>query len=147
MANLYIGVRVEISGMIVGDASLLPGICSNANIADIHTDGRVIVERPSGMLIGRGKTDIKSKGDNLVNFSLMAPACSKNDAIRVVKIVNVLGNDKLIREKVSVFVSGESVLCNIPEMKFLVEAFKEIDSVFKGFISKGWYFAPEAKFK
>jgi len=146
-SNLYIGVRVESSNVTIGDTALLESTCSRASVSGIHIEGRVVMEKPSGMIVARGKIDGKSAGDNLVNFALMAPAGSKANALRFVKIINVLGNDKLIKERVSTFMNEESVLNEIPELSFLMNAFAEIDDKFPGFVSSSWYYAPEAKLR
>jgi len=144
MAKSYLGVRVEINNKFVLDTKTLKKSCSKAKIDDVIEDARITVEKKNDMLIARGKED-KLKG-GMINFSLMAHV-SKQEAERVVKIVNVLGNDRLIKEKVSTLCSGESVLNDIPELQNIKQAFYEIDDQLPGFINNAWYYAPEAKIK
>lgn len=145
---LYLGVRVEIAGRIV--VKDLPDKYNNAHddtkILDFHKDGKITVEKKDSMLIARGAKNDKPNSNNLVNFSLMSEINKEAEIRRIVQIVNVLGNDRLIREKISVFVGGKSLLNAIPELDQLKDAFVALDSIMPGFVKSGWYYAPEATF-
>jgi uncharacterized protein YydD (DUF2326 family) len=84
----------------------------------------------------------------MTNFSVMAKAGNKkSDIERVVQIINVLGNDRLIRERVLTFVDGNSMLNHIPELEHLKVAFEDLEKLMPGFIKTAWYYAPEARLK
>jgi len=150
MSLLYIGVRVEISNR----SSKIKGIkesyfknYNTENIFDYHENGKITVERTQEMLIVRGKTEDKFT-TGLINFSVMNPLSDDPKEIsRLVKIVNVLGNDRLIKERVKTFVEGKSMINNLAEFKGLVKVFMNINEISPGFIESAWYYAPEAKLK
>lgn len=149
---LYLGVRVEVSSKLANTRKLKTynQKYKSSQIFDITTNGKIAVEKIGDMLVARGRKDDDSSGNNsMVNFSLMLKqnSNSKSNIERIVKIVNVLGNDRLIRERVHTFFNGDSLLNNIPELELLVEAFKNVDMLVPGIINAGWYYAPEAMFK
>lgn len=147
---LYIGVRVEVANRLI-DINKLKTYnrrFKTTRVFDITDNGRITVEKSNQMIIARGKRN--EKGSNgLVNFSLMtkSDATAKEEVERIVKIVNCLGNERLIRERVHTFVHGRSLLNNIPELKELKEAFNNLEELMPGFIEAGWYYAPEALFE
>lgn len=146
--SLYLGVRVEIANRFVKVNNLITQYNKahkTTKLFDLHREGKITVEKNDSMLVARGA--VNDKGSGLVNFSVMAEAKKIEDLKRIVQIINVLGNDRLIREKVSVFVNGRSLLNAIPELVELKDAFLAIDSLIPGFINAGWYYAPEAEFK
>ena len=81
-----------------------------------------------------------------MNFSVMIKI-KKDEMIRLAQIINVLGNDKLIRERVSVFVNDNSMLNAIVELSELKNAFFDIDKMLPSFIKNAWYYAPEIVLK
>jgi len=145
---LYLGVRVEIANRFaVKDlADTFNADHDDTQIFDLHKDGKITVEKKDSMLIARGAKNDKPNNSGLVNFSLMAEVNKDEELRRVVQIVNVLGNDRLIRERVNVFVNGKSLLNAIPELDQLKNAFVSLESMMPGFIKAGWYYAPEAIF-
>jgi len=146
---LYLGVRVEIANRFaVKDLQKKYNSAHDeTQIFDLHKDGKITVEKKDSMLIARGaKSDKPSSTGGLVNFSVMAEVNKDEEVRRIVQIVNVLGNDRLIRERVALFVNGKSLLNAIPELNQLKDAFISIESMMPGFIKSGWYYAPEAIF-
>ena len=146
----YIGFRVEIAGRFITKQNLVKKYNSShkkTQIFDLHKNGKITVEKDGNMLIAHGeKSDKDSTG--MVNFSVMAKnGDQRNEIERIIQIINVLGNDRLIRERVNTFVSGHSVLNAIPELAELKNAFIELDSIIPGFIRAAWYYAPEARLK
>ena len=147
---LYVGVRVEVANRVANIEKLKAynRRFKTTRVFDITDNGRITVEKSNQMIIARGKRN--EKGSNgLVNFSLMTKSntATVKDIERIVKIVNVLGNERLIRERVHTFVHGRSLLNNIPELKELNSAFSNLEEIMPGFIEAGWYYAPEALFE
>jgi hypothetical protein len=149
----YIGVRIEVTSRIANqNFKTATQIQKRYNkihkatcILDPHDNGRITVEKTNAMIIARGKQD--DRGDNgLVNFSVMGETSGGAEAAeRVVKIINVLGNDRLVRERVKTFVDGKSMLNSLPELEHLIDAFNDLEVLMPGFIRGAWYYAPEAK--
>jgi len=145
---LYLGVRVEVATRFTSKDLMKKynSAHNDTQIFDLHDNGKITVEKKDAMLIARGAKNDKPNGNGLVNFSLMAEVNKDEELRRIVQIVNVLGNDRLIREKVSLFVDGKSLLNAIPEINQLKAAFISLETVMPGFIKSGWYYAPEAIF-
>ena len=151
MANpFYIGFRVEVANRFLTVKNLVKKYNSKHNktqVFDLHKDGKITVEKDGHLLIARGAKNDKNPS-GLVNFSVMTETgTQKKDIERIVEIVNVLGNDRLIRERVNTFMQNKSLLNAIPELKELQDAFIELETLMPGFIKAAWYYAPEAKFK
>lgn len=150
MSSLFIGVRVEITNKtsrIKGIDDTYKKIYKTEEIFDYHDNGRITVERNNEMLIVKGKTEDKFT-TGLINFSVMSELKrDEKELYRVVKIVNVLGNDRLIKERVKTFVDGKSMLNNLQEFSGLQSIFININDLAPGFIDLAWYYAPEAKVK
>ena len=149
MSPIYIGVRIEISNRTQKIKSL-PSLYNNTNghaqIYDVCENGRVYVEKSKDMIMARGKKEDRVN-TGLTNFAIMIPSAENVVEVeRIVKIINVLGNDRLIREKVKTFVTGQSALNKIPELQDLILALNNINKIIKGFTEVAWYYAPEVKF-
>lgn len=146
--SVYLGMRIEVAARLYIVANL-PTKYNNKNsstrIFDVHNNGKISVEKSSGMLIARGVRQSKDRPKtNFVNFSIGVNLGDNiKDAKRIVKIVNVLGNDRLIKEKIDTFTSRQSALNSIPELDPLIAAFKQLDEYMPGFLKSAWYYAPE----
>jgi len=145
--SLYLGVRVEVAARFYTMRSLAAQYNrrhDKTRVMDVCKNGKITIEKKSGMLIAHGETNEKVD-TGLVNFAVVADIGSQQkDLDRVVQIVNVLGNDRLIRERVKTFIDGHSILSKIPELVGLQEAFRDINKIMKGFEQSAWYYAPEA---
>jgi hypothetical protein len=150
MTNAYIGLRVELVSRVV-KTDLVKMVeqynsIDESRIFDLHTDGRITVERDGTMIIARGEKNVnKNNQGAMINFSVMVPLEQK-EVGRIVQIVNVLGNGRLIRERINTFVEGKSALNHLPELGGLMIAIKDINTYIPGLVKGGWYYAPEAKF-
>lgn len=147
--TLYLGVRVEIANRFFNAKEIKQYNRRNKNtkVLDIHDSGKITVEKTDSMLIARGEKNDKHD-TGMVNFSVMGKMSSdEKEVMRVVQIINVLGNDRLIRERVNTFVEGRSVLSAIPELHALNQAFSNLEKMMPGFTKAGWYYAPEAILK
>jgi len=150
MSNSYIGVRVEVVSRIVKT-----DLCrvveqyndnNESQLFDLYTNGKITVERKDSMLIARGEEDKRKKNNGgTVNFAVMVPIEHK-EVNRIVQIINVLGNGRLIRERVNTFVNGNSTLNKLPELDGLITALNTVETYIPGFVRGGWYYAPEANF-
>lgn len=149
MTNAYIGLRVEVVSRVVKiDLAKMVEQYNSSNesrIFDFYTNGKITVERDGNMLIARGEKNITNQKGGMINFSVMVPLEQK-EVNRIVQIVNVLGNGRLIKERINTFIEGNSTLNHLPELDGLIVAIKEINSYIPGLVRGGWYYAPEAKF-
>lgn len=144
----YLGVRVELASRFY-TVKNLPARYNRkfkeTQVFDIYKNGRITVERDKGMLIARGEEQRKDRPETgVVNFSVgINLGRNVKNVKRIVQIVNVLGNDRLIKERVKTFVDRESFLNSIPEFEQLQQAFGNLEEMMPGFIKAGWYYAPE----
>lgn len=144
--KLLLGFRVEIAKRFVPSTDIVKAYNiqhTQTNILGIHYNGKITVEKVNSVVVAKGEKNKKGK-TGLVNFAVMSPLESQQEVIRIVQIINVLGNDKLIKERVSTFVSGKSLLNSIPELSPIKSAFKDMEEIIPGFVKAGWYYAPEA---
>ena len=153
MSNLYIGFRVEIASRLLPAKSDEVVNTYNAQgsylIKDLQKNGRITVNKSAGMISASGGEDKNQPGryGAMVNFAVMTPMGSTQELERIVQIINVLGNGRLIRERVKTFTDGDSTLNNLPELQELRDALTMMDQYIPGFINGGWYYAPEAIFE
>lgn len=147
MSIIYIGVRAELPGRIIKhnikDVLKRYNAEGDSQILDLKIDGKITVEKQNAILIARGISGAK-KG--MINFALVIPSESEMAAERIAQIINVLGNNRLIRERVKTFIDGQSNLNNLPELQKLNNAFTRLEKYISGFIIAGWYYAPEIIF-
>ena len=148
MGDLYLGFRVEIPSAMVVDKGWLK--LYNAKhklirVFDLVENGRIVVDRGDGMVVAHGKK-LDRQQTSLSSFSILTKINeAASDVERLVKIINVLGNDKIIKERVETFVANKSVLNKIPELEGFVKAFSDIDLFLPNFTKIAWYYAPETK--
>jgi len=143
----YIGFRVEVASRIAGGKAekLIKRFNKKgrSRVFDLFINGKITVERIDEMLIARGAENNNKKNTPNVNFAIMIPI-DECDTDRIVQIVNVLGNGRLIRERTKTFVDGQSAINKIPEFHGIIDAFKDLDKLMPGLINASWYYAPEA---
>lgn len=145
--GLYVGFRIEVTNRYIVRNFIrrFNGTQKALQVADLHRDGKISIEKTENMLIARGIKAEKSDS-GLANFAAMVKVSDYDELERIVKIINVLGNDRLIRERVYSFIGGKSVLNAIPQLAPMKDAFIKIERLAPGFIKAGWYYAPEAIF-
>src|SRR5574337_160250 len=139
--NSYIGIRIEISNRVSKTKELLTEFNGKTKykIFDFNTNGKITMNKQqSDIITVCGKQESKNTG--MINFALLQPLdVEENEIKRVVKIINVLGNGKLLKERVKTFVIEKSVLNKLPEFYNLNEALHCIDKIVPGFIENAWY--------
>jgi len=143
---VFLGFRVEIIGKIIPISNLektYNNIYKETFIFDVHKNSKILVSKVNSIILARG--DTRNKNSGLTNFGVMIQV-EKSEAERVAQIINVLGNNRLVKERVSLFVANKSTLNTIKELSLLKDAFRNIDKIIPGFIKFGWYFAPDIKY-
>lgn len=148
---VYIGFRVETISRIISGS--IDKISEDYNarydfkIINPISHAKIIAKKAEPVVLARGEKEKKDRPDAATNFSLVVPIKKESEAERVAKIINVLGNGKLVRERINLFCDRKSTLNNIPELCLLVDAFKALDTYIPGIIRGGWYYAPEIVYK
>jgi len=151
MSDFYIGFRVEIASRLLPSCSADMIEQYNAagatQIVGLQKNGRITVSKEGGLITASGAEDkrkIPSKTGALVNFGVVIPMDKREDLVRIIQIINVLGNGRLIRERAETFATGQSMLNQLPELTALRQAMHDLESRMPGFLNSGWYYAPEA---
>jgi hypothetical protein len=117
----------------------------DAQIGDLNREGKIVIEKREALLIAHGQKSSNKSG--VANFSLLCEVVDGNEELtRLIQIMNVLGNDRLIKERISYFVSGKSMLNALPQLAPIKNAILKLDVMMPGFVKYGWYYAPEAIF-
>ena len=115
--NCRIGVRIELPTKYLDgvDVFKLYRKTYNARVLYGRVDDKCVVGcRYCDLLLARAGDEFKG----VTSFSILLTCQYTREAVdRLVRIMNVLGDGKLIRERVSVFVSGKSVLNLMPDLK------------------------------
>jgi len=144
----YLGFRIEISKNLLA-RNLMKRVNNKqwgAQIFELFRDGKISIEKKNGMLIAHGlKADNKT---NMANFSLLSEIKDGEEELnRLIQIMNVLGNDRLIKEKLSSLISGKSLLGALPQLEPVKNTIVKIDeTMMPGLIRSGYFYAPEALF-
>ena len=143
----YIGFRVEFADYLLQckTHSLMKKYnCDDYCIGDIYKNGKIKSENKNGLILARGLDDPNNKKlKKTSNLSLLIPIGQK-EIVRVIKIINVLGNGKLLKERLDVFAENKSVLNHLPEINTMVAAINNLEKHLPGIIRHAWYYAPDA---
>jgi uncharacterized FAD-dependent dehydrogenase len=145
---IKIGVRVEVPTFrmrkIIADAGDIKVGCGEANTDDARLNAFVGEWEDSNLLSAFGHC-MPGKKSERTNF--MVGSESDDEAIRDVKIANVLANDKIRPERVSEYMEGRSVLEHISAFRMLKEAFQSLEKLFPAFSSYAIMYAPEIRLR
>ena len=147
--TVRLGVRVETSTKLLsvlvakqGDILTEQG---PVRFDDARFGGFVGEWEDFGMVSAFGHT-LPDKHSQRTNF--MASFAAENgfiEAMRVARIVNVLSNDKVRRERIYDFMQGKSVLKHIPQFECLIAPFIEFDRLVPKFIATAVIHVPETR--
>lgn len=110
--------------------------------ADFEKGMRVVPKQVKDMII---VDTAPNKYDDITLFSILAPIKKKYELKRLVKIINVLGNDRVIKERISTFTRKQSMLNNLPELECLLDAMLRLDNFIPGIVNLGYYYSPVAE--
>jgi hypothetical protein len=147
---ISIGFRVEIiKNMTKRDFKKIMKSYNNgpqiAKILDFKMNSYVAPDKVKDMIIVKSCENKRCEG-GVVNFSIMLPVKRKSNVERLVRIINILGNNRLIKEKISLFVKKRSMLNDLPELNDLINGLARIEEFFPNILKVGYYYAPEARF-
>ena len=152
MSEMYIGFRVEIASRNaphnLEKVIITYNATNSCSIRDLKTNGKIAINNLPGMIMACGDIEKRklTKSYAMVNFALVTPISNREELERTIQIINVLGDGRLIRERVKTFVDGKSILNKIPQLKILESALLKMEQYMPGLIAGGWYYAPEAIF-
>jgi hypothetical protein len=142
-----VGLRIELPSRLVKEdldveyrkkfgTSDVYGVCCHS---------KIITESVKEVFLARG---CKDESLNTSSFAVLVDLnADLNNALRVVKIINILGDDKIMRERVKDFVDRKSQLCLIPELQGLFQVLQNLTKLIPRFLELAWFSAPDAKLR
>ena len=146
--NFCVGIRIEMPTKMIKKKDIVKEYKSKFSesvIFDVEHGLKIGQVYTKGIFLARPGTE-KSFGNS--TFSLLISVGEDLDtALRLVKIINILGDDRVIREKVKTFFIGKSQLSLLPELQPMIEILRNIEKIVPGFIEVAWLLAPEAKLR
>jgi uncharacterized FAD-dependent dehydrogenase len=143
-----IGIRVEISAQYLKDFN--KSHCTltrdNLELGPFSWFGSVIPEDHADLVISNFRSNEDRWKTDKVSFSLLSSQYFKDkgcyQADRLGKLAFLLFNDRVSKEKIKLFIKGESQLCYLPEYNWLKQTLEELDKVIPGLLTRGYFYAP-----
>lgn len=115
----------------------------NFQIKDICFNGKVVLKKVDSIIVANKHYDEENK-TTLSNFLLIVKQkYTKEEALRLVKIINIMGNDRIVKEYSKEFIYGDSILKYFPDIQKYKDAFLSCEQIVPGLIARSWYYAPE----
>jgi uncharacterized FAD-dependent dehydrogenase len=144
--SVKLGVRVEVPTFKINQVVEDCGDIKADNCEDSRINSFVSEWEDSNIVsaFGHGLIDKKSRR---TNFMVGFDVDGVNEAIRNVKIINVLANDKVKKERIEDFMVGKSILTHLESFGELHKTFKEIEKIFPSFINYAIMYVPEIRLK
>jgi len=139
--TIKVGVRVEIPTRILNCLT----DDHNVNYSDIRPNA-FVGEWEDSRFVSAFSHGLPEERSEKTNFTIGKNYEETNSIIRTIKIVNVLANDKIKREKVYNYLSGNSILKHIGLFSNLKETFLKIDEEISNFIDFAFMYIPELKY-
>lgn len=144
--NCYLGIKIEIPNKYVKGVNIIreyKKVFKSSCIKKFCV-GKIISEDCKELLLTKS---IKERTP-LSNFSVLFNfGHNKKEIKRLIGIINVLGDGKILKEKVKTFIKGDSVLNLLPEFKDLNIVFNNLEQLIPNFIEVAWINAPDAIIK
>lgn len=142
------GVRLEISAQHLKDfnGSHCTLTKENLELGPFCWKGTVIPEDHSDLVISAFRSNEDRWKSEKVSFSLLMKSFFKDDgsvqADRIGKLSFLLFNDRVSREKVKTFMSGNSLLNLVPEFNWLRDTMLELNELVPKICEKGYFHVP-----
>ncbi len=149
-ANIEVGVRVEmptsVFNKIIDLNENFNMDCDTAYCDDTY-HGSFVYELEENDVMTAFAHTIPDKKTDKTSFMVGFEANSNSEEVmRIVKIVNILSNDRLKKEKIKDYMNNSTVLQHLELFSGLKEAFAKIHEVIPSFIDVASMYVPEIKF-
>jgi hypothetical protein len=147
--NVRIGIRVEVPARLLRTFLQVAGDLQLAAKDVLFNDMRqnsLIGERDDDGLLSAFAYTLP--GRNSERTSFMASFDAKTDladAIRLTRIINVLSNDKIRRERATDFIQGHSVLEHLEQFKPIKKALIDLNKMIPSFLGCAFIHIPEIR--
>jgi uncharacterized FAD-dependent dehydrogenase len=142
------GIRIECSSSVMKDFH--KSNCSMSNdildIGPLSWAGTVIPEDHIDMAISAFRSNEARWKSDKVSFNMMSNIFFKNNGFeqtnRIGQLTFILGNDRVIKEKLSSIINNKSQISIIPEYDWLSDAITNINNIMPDIIQKGYFHVP-----
>jgi hypothetical protein len=108
--------------------------------------GTIIPEDHLDMAISAFRSNEDRWKSDKVSFSLIGDIPTNNEGVqqtdRMGKLTYIISNDRVLKEKVSLFLSGKSKISIMKEYNFLIDKIKELSLIMPDIITKGYFHVP-----
>jgi hypothetical protein len=140
----FVGVRIELPTKLLNNkdlGKLYKKDHKQKLTFDVTCEQKIVPRRIDDLILARPGNE---KQANWSSFPLFASFDNLDAALRIIRILNVLGDDKLIRESVKSFMEDHSTLSNLTELTSLKTIFGNLNTIIPHFTELAWFSAPDA---
>ena len=143
------GVKIEVSSGVLANfnRSHMTMIREDLTVGPLCWNGSIIQEDHSDLVISAFRSNEDRWKSDKVSFSLLKSVYYHDQGSvqtdRIGKLVCLLVNDRVSREKVRVFMKGNSQLNLIPEFKWFKEEIEMLEELCPNIIKKGYFHVPD----
>ena len=88
---------------------------------------------------------VPEKISRKTNFMVGFEMSDTEETIRKTRIINVLSNDRIKKERIADYMIGKTILKHFKEFEVLKDAFKEVDKILPSFSSYAIMYVPEIR--
>lgn len=142
------GIRVEMPSPLLKDFN--KSSCSlfkeNTEIGPFNWHGTVIPEDHVDLAISSFRSNENRWKTDKVSFNIIGDIVNKNQGMeqtdRIGKLTFVLANDRIVKEKISSFLSEKSTVSVIPEYKSIKNNVQELSKIIPEISTKGYFYVP-----
>lgn len=142
------GIRIEIPSTYMKDFN--ESNCSlSRNLVEVGPlswNGTVIPEDHIDLAITSYRSNESRWNTDKVSFNVITEKYFEDNGYqqvdRIGKLTFILGNDRIMRERISTLMNKKSKLSVIPEYNFLLQELEELNNIVPELINKGSFYAP-----
>jgi|SRR5579859_323815 len=145
----HFGIRIEMSAELLKDfnrssCSLIKN--NEINIGPLSWFGTVIPEDHVDVAISSFRSNENRWASDKVSFNLIGNRPYPNKGFeqtdRISKLIFILSNDRIVKERISYIMSGKSKISIIPEYDWIKNTLEELSSAIPDIINKAYYHVP-----
>lgn len=118
----------------------------NIELGPLSWEGTVIPEDHLDMAITSYRSNEQRWKSDKVSFNLLAEQHIENfgweQTDRIGKLTFILGNDRMLKERISLLMDGKSKISIMKEYNFLKKELEELDNIVPDIMERGYFYAP-----
>lgn len=148
-SNVMYGVRAELGESLLKDFN--KAVCSfekdNIFIDKLSWGGTTIQEDHMDLSLSSYRSNENRWKTEKVSFNILnkLEENSSEECERIAKLSFLLANDRVIKEKISLFKDNKSKISPLKEFNWLNDTINDLDNIIDGFSEKGYMYYPTLK--